>query len=107
MARIKFLSDQVYDTGAPGQGPTFKAGQVVDETKIAKLLGMRSADEEFRAAWMRRWVNRGVAEFMTEEALEAVPSSGAGGSTETSPQGSETPKSDPAAHSAQQASVKA
>ena len=65
MARIKFLSDQVYDTGGPGQGPKFKAGQTVASGEVAKLLDMADAPDAFVEAWLQRWVSRGVAEFVT------------------------------------------
>lgn len=80
MARIKFVSDQVYDTGGPGQGPKFDAGQIVDGSSVAKLLGMKKADEAFVAAWLQRWVSRGVADYVADTpkaAIVAPPASAA------------------------------
>lgn len=69
--RIKFLSDQVYDTGAPGQGPRFKTGQVVAASDVAKILGMTEAGEAYVEAWLRRWVSRNVAVYVTAAAEPA------------------------------------
>lgn len=63
MARIRFLSDQVYDTGGPGKGPRFAAGFVLDEKDVGKVLGIE-ADDEFSAAFLNRWVRRNVAVFI-------------------------------------------
>lgn len=73
MARIKFASDQVYETGGPGLGPKFSAGQVVDGAAVARILGMEKADEAFIAAWLQRWVSRGVAEYYVAKPAKAEP----------------------------------
>lgn len=50
--RIKFLSDQVYETEGPGKGPAFHAGELID-----------CVDD-----FAHRWINRGVAEAHGEGA---------------------------------------
>lgn len=60
--RIRFLSDQIYES-APGKGPKFAKGFVLDEADVGKAL---SLSDEPTAEWTRgflhRWVQRGVAE---------------------------------------------
>lgn len=61
--RIRFLSDQIYENGGAGNGPRFAKGQVLDESGVKKALGL--ADEptdEFKRAFLHRWLQRGVAE---------------------------------------------
>lgn len=59
--RIKFLRNEVYRAG---NCPSFKAGQVVDEADLRKVLALDEAPtEEFARAWLNRWVQRGVAQW--------------------------------------------
>lgn len=58
--RIRFLSDQVYETEAPGKGPSFSAGMVLDQADVGATLG-RKVSEEWTAAFLERWLRRGVA----------------------------------------------
>jgi hypothetical protein len=63
--RIRFLSDQVYDTGGPGQGPRFPAGFVLDESGVPGALGLSKAPSPaWTAGFMHRWLNRKVAEVV-------------------------------------------
>lgn len=62
MARIRFLSDQIFETDGPGKGPKFAAGFVLDETDVAKHLGMAAMPEGYAEGFLNRWLQRGVAE---------------------------------------------
>jgi uncharacterized protein with von Willebrand factor type A (vWA) domain len=62
MTRIRFLSQQIFDTGAPGKGPTFPEGAVLDSAEVADALGLNEVTPEYAEGFLRRWLNRGVAE---------------------------------------------
>lgn len=62
MTKIRFLSDQVYDTGAPGKGPAFAAGSTLSIGDVGAKLGVEVSDE-YAAGFLQRWVNRNVAVF--------------------------------------------
>lgn len=65
--RIRFLSEQIYDTGAPGKGPLFPRGSVLDEDGVAVALKAGPVTSDYAQAFLRRWVNRGVAEYVGDE----------------------------------------
>lgn len=59
--RIRFLRNEVYRAG---NCPSFKAGEVVDEADLRKLLALDEAPtDEFARAWLNRWVQRGAAKW--------------------------------------------
>ena len=68
--RIQFLSDQVYDTGAPGRGPRFAEGQVVDIAEVEGILG-QPVTPDFARGFLQRWLNRGVAVIAPVDAPDA------------------------------------
>lgn len=72
MARIRFLSDQIFENGGPGNGPTFAKGFVLDETGVAEALGLPSVTPEYAEAFLNRWVQRGVAETVDGRAKPTV-----------------------------------
>lgn len=60
--RIRFLSDQIYETGGPGKGPRFAKGDVLDASAVGAALGL--ADDptpEWSEGFLTRWIQRGVA----------------------------------------------
>lgn len=59
--RIRFLSDQVYETEGPNRGPRFEAGTVLDVAEVGAALG-RAVTPEWAEGFLRRWEQRGVAE---------------------------------------------
>jgi|GEM_PF-6337340 len=60
--RIRFLSDQIYETGGPGKGPSFAAGSTLDEAGVAMALGLRSEPSpQWIEGFLNRWLQRGVA----------------------------------------------
>ena len=65
--RIRFLSDQTYETEGPGKGPQFAAGQELAAEDVARSLGMSSCTPEYAEAFLRRWVSRRAAELVTDE----------------------------------------
>jgi hypothetical protein len=67
MARIRFLSTQIYQTGAPGKGPQFPAGFVLDSSDVPALLRVDNPSDDFACSFLRRWVNRNVAEYVGED----------------------------------------
>lgn len=69
--RIRFLSDQIYETGGIGKGPAFPKGFVLDGADVAKALGLAEASEAYSAAFLNRWVNRGVAEIVDGRAPQS------------------------------------
>lgn len=61
--RIRFLSDQIYETGGVGKGPRFPKGFVLDETGVAAALGLNpEPSPDWVSGFMHRWLQRGVAE---------------------------------------------
>lgn len=71
MPRIRFFSRQVYDTGGPGQGPAFAPGQVVSADDVPGIIGEPMSAENVEA-FLRRWVSRGVAEWIDDDPPEAA-----------------------------------
>lgn len=60
--RIRFISDQIYETGGPGKGPKFPAGHVLDADGIQAALGLTEPPTpEWSRRFLHRWVQRGVA----------------------------------------------
>lgn len=61
--RIEFLSDQQYESGGPGKGPTFQKGQILDADTIVS-----ASDGEVTMDWaqsfLNRWVQRCVARLV-------------------------------------------
>lgn len=61
--RIRFLSDQIYEQGGPGKGPQFPKAFVLDEAGVQEALGLDDAPtEDWSRAFLRRWLQRKVAE---------------------------------------------
>lgn len=70
--RIRFLSDQVYETGGPGQGPRFAKGYILDEAGITAALGLtQDPTPAWAEAFLNRWLQRGVA--VDDEAVPLDP----------------------------------
>lgn len=65
--RIRFLSDQIFETGGPGKGPKFPKGFVLTRADVGKALGADVTDE-YAAGFLGRWVNRNVAEYVRADA---------------------------------------
>lgn len=65
--RIRFLSDQIFETGGPGKGPKFPKGFVLDKSDVGKALGTE-VTEEYATGFLGRWVNRDVAEYVRSDA---------------------------------------
>jgi hypothetical protein len=59
--RIRFLSEQIYDTGGPGKGPRFPEGFVLDEADVGKVLKAEVSPENAKA-FLNRWLQRRVAD---------------------------------------------
>lgn len=76
--RIRFLSDQVYESSGPGKGPRFPKGLILDAADVGKALGVAEASDAYSEAFLSRWLQRGVAEEVDgrskpdPEAIEAV-----------------------------------
>jgi hypothetical protein len=65
--RIRFLSEQIFETGGPGKGPKFPEGFVLAASDVGKVLGA-SVSAEYADGFLGRWVNRGVAEYVRGDA---------------------------------------
>lgn len=74
MMRIRFSSEQVYETGGPGKGPRFPSGFVLDIHAVPEILNDAAMSKENAAAFLRRWVNRGVAEAVGNDVAAWDPS---------------------------------
>jgi hypothetical protein len=60
--RIRFLSNQVYETAGPGNGPRFAKGYVLDGKDVAAALGLKyEPSPEWVEGFLNRWLQRGVA----------------------------------------------
>ena len=71
MSRIRFLSDQVFDTGAPGKGPAFAKGSTLRAEEVAQALGQR-VTEAYAEGFLERWLRRGVAVRIGDDEPDAV-----------------------------------
>lgn len=60
MKRIRFLTQQTYETGGPGRGPVFAEGLELDAAGVGAALG-RDVTAEWAETFLHRWVQRGVA----------------------------------------------
>lgn len=69
---IRFLSDQCFDTGGPGKGPRFAAGQVLALSDVAKALGEK-VTPEYAEGFLNRWVQHGVAVYVDDAEAKAAP----------------------------------
>lgn len=63
MARIRFLSTQIFETGGPGKGPKFEGGFVLDEADVGKALG-NVVTPDYAKGFLDRWVRRNVAVYV-------------------------------------------
>lgn len=73
--RIRFLSDQVYETGGPNKGPRFAKGFVLDSSGVSDALGLRHApDEAWIEGFLNRWTQRGAAEEVGDDVPVGMPS---------------------------------
>lgn len=60
--RIRFLSDEVYQSGSPDKWPRFAKGEVLDEAGIVEKLGLKAdPGDDWKASFLNRWLQRGVA----------------------------------------------
>jgi hypothetical protein len=60
--RIRFLSDQVYESAGPNKGPTFTKGEVLEPGDVTKKLGLaKEPTPEWIDGFMNRWLQRKVA----------------------------------------------
>lgn len=66
MNKIRFLSDQVYDTGGRGKGPRFEAGSTLTLSGVSKALG-HDVSKDWAEGFLHRWVKRSVAVDITNE----------------------------------------
>lgn len=73
--KIRFLTDQVFERDGPGRGPRFAANSVLAETDVGAALGMDNVPKGYAEAWLRRWLQRGVAVEVaeTKAVAEAKP----------------------------------
>lgn len=80
--RIRFLSDQIYETEGPGKGPMFAKGLVLAEDDVVKALQLKKEPTpEWVEGFLNRWLQRGVAvdhdavpdDPVTEPAPEDAP----------------------------------
>lgn len=70
--RIRFLSEQVYQSGAADKWPHFDKGEVIDEAGIVAKLGLKSEpSDDWKASFLNRWLQRGVA--VDDEAVRVDP----------------------------------
>lgn len=70
MPRIKFHSDQVFETLGPGRGPHFAAGSALDANDVGAVLG-KDVEPAYAEGFLDRWVRRGVAAYVDAPAVEA------------------------------------
>lgn len=60
--RIRFLSDQIYETSGPGKGPKFPANSTLAAEDVPSVLGLKTEPSpKWVAAFLNRWLQRGVA----------------------------------------------
>jgi hypothetical protein len=71
MARIRFLSRQIYEIGGPGKGLAFPEGFVLDGADVGKVVGIDKPADEFVWAFLHRWTRRGVAEEVDNRARKS------------------------------------
>lgn len=71
--RIRFLSEQIYETGGQGKGPKFAKGFVLDGEDVGTVLGITAPTPEYIRAFLERWVRRGVAEYVDGRAQASDP----------------------------------
>ncbi len=67
MKAIRFLSDQIYETGGPGKGPLFGEGSILLLADVGSAL-KDDVTEEYAAGFLQRWVRRGVAVYVDPDA---------------------------------------
>lgn len=65
-SKIRFLRDQVYETGGPGKGPRFPAGTTLTLSGVAKAIGSE-VTKEWAEGFLQRWIKRGAAEDVSNE----------------------------------------
>jgi hypothetical protein len=73
MKRIRFNSDQIYETGGFGKGPKFAKDFVLDGNDVGKALFIDKPSDEFVDKFLDRWVRRGVAEYVDGRAKASDP----------------------------------
>lgn len=73
MPRIRFSSEQIYETGAPGRGPKFPQGFVLDAYDVGEILRVGRTDDAFSLAFLNRWVQRGKAEYVEDDIAASDP----------------------------------
>jgi hypothetical protein len=72
--RIRFKSMQIYGTNGPKSGPRFVKGEVIDETVIVEKLNLRAEPTaEWKAGFLNRWLQRGVAEEVGDDVPLGAP----------------------------------
>lgn len=72
MARIRFNSDQIFESIGHKKGPFFPEGFVLDEADVGKALRVRQ-DPAHAASFLDRWVNLGVAERVDDDVEASDP----------------------------------
>jgi hypothetical protein len=73
MKRIRFRSDQIYESGGIGKGPKFAKDFVLDANDVGKVLSVDKPTDEFVDAFLERWVRRDVAEYVDGRAKASPP----------------------------------
>lgn len=74
--RIRFLSTQIYER-SPGKGPSFAEGSVLESAAVQEVLGLtEKPTDEWVDGFMNRWLQRGVAVDVTDEADELTAEAG-------------------------------
>lgn len=72
--RIRFLSNQVYETGGPGIGPRFAKGFVLDGADVEAVLDLKKKPEpDWVEGFLGRWTQRGVAEEVGDDVPTGMP----------------------------------
>jgi hypothetical protein len=70
--KIRFLIDQVYETGGPGVGPKFSAGEYLSSDEVGEKLGVADPSPDFVEAFLNRWVQRNLAVWAEDQSTEIV-----------------------------------
>lgn len=76
MSKIRFLTDQVYETEGPNKGPKFAEGSTLAINGVGKALS-REVSEDWAKQFLDRWVRRGAAIYTDGREVRAEEKSSA------------------------------